>query len=213
MSKQQDNDARTAFPMLGGDADRYDSDPGMSMREYFAAHAPAEPQPWFEPTMLTPRPMRPKAPSDRIAKVLGESLNAGADPTRDWVQPPLSDAEWHLLQAYEQNLSNWHGETDKWDRERARERYIQWPWAWADAVLAQRNVIDASYTVSNDVEQAEQPETVSRDAVLDLRNEISCRIEHGAESGGHLEYVLSQLDAIIAKLRTATPDQSNGQAG
>jgi hypothetical protein len=30
----------------------------------------------------------------------------------------------------------------------------------------------------------------------DLRNEINCRIEHGAESGGHLEYVQGQLDAI-----------------
>lgn len=34
----------TAFPL--GTAE-----PGMTLRDYFAAHAPAEPQSWFEPTM------------------------------------------------------------------------------------------------------------------------------------------------------------------
>jgi len=35
-------------------------------------------------------------------------------------------------------------------------------------------------------------------AIRDLRNEVDCRIEHGAESGGHLEFVRDRLDAIIA---------------
>jgi len=30
-----------------------------------------------------------------------------------------------------------------------------------------------------------------------LRNEVNCRIEHGAESNGHLPYVQDRLDAII----------------
>lgn len=30
-----------------------------------------------------------------------------------------------------------------------------------------------------------------------LRNEVDCRIEHGAESGGHLDYVRGKLDAIL----------------
>ena len=32
--------------------------------------------------------------------------------------------------------------------------------------------------------------------ILNLRTEINCRIEHGADSGGHLEYVQSALDSI-----------------
>ena len=36
-----------------------------------------------------------------------------------------------------------------------------------------------------------------RDAVSSLRNEVNCRIEHGAESGGHLEYVQRMLDEIL----------------
>lgn len=36
-----------------------------------------------------------------------------------------------------------------------------------------------------------------RDFVLALRIEVNCRIEHGAESGGHLDYVQAQLDNIL----------------
>jgi hypothetical protein len=36
-----------------------------------------------------------------------------------------------------------------------------------------------------------------RDAVLSLRNEVNCRIEHGAKSGGHLEYIKLRLDQMI----------------
>lgn len=31
-----------------------------------------------------------------------------------------------------------------------------------------------------------------------LRNEVNCRIDHGADSGGHLDYVQMQLDAALA---------------
>lgn len=31
-------------------------EPGMTLRDYFAAHAPAEPQSWFEPTMPSGSP-------------------------------------------------------------------------------------------------------------------------------------------------------------
>ena len=34
--------------------------------------------------------------------------------------------------------------------------------------------------------------------VLRLLNEIDCRIEHGADSGGHLEYVRTKLHDIVA---------------
>lgn len=34
--------------------------------------------------------------------------------------------------------------------------------------------------------------------VLKLRTEVSCRTGHGAESNGHLEYVLTELDTILA---------------
>lgn len=41
-----------------------------------------------------------------------------------------------------------------------------------------------------------------RTAVLKLRNEINCRIEHGADSRGHLEYVQSKLDEILKEAKS-----------
>lgn len=39
------------------------------------------------------------------------------------------------------------------------------------------------------------------EAVLHLRIEVNCRIEHGAKSGGHLEYVQEELDKILSTVR------------
>ena len=36
-------------------------------------------------------------------------------------------------------------------------------------------------------------------SVRHLGNEVNCRIDHGAESGGHLEYVQRNLDRIVAE--------------
>ncbi len=38
-----------------------------------------------------------------------------------------------------------------------------------------------------------------REAILQVRIECSCRIQHGAESGGHLEYIQTKLDTILAE--------------
>ena len=38
-----------------------------------------------------------------------------------------------------------------------------------------------------------------REDVLRLLNEVNCRVEHGAESGGHLNYVQNKLLEILKK--------------
>lgn len=40
-------------------------------------------------------------------------------------------------------------------------------------------------------------EVVDRDKVWKLRNEVDCRIDHGANSNGHLEYVRKILDEVL----------------
>ena len=37
----------------------------------------------------------------------------------------------------------------------------------------------------------------AREEILKLKSEVNCRVEHGAESNGHLEYVQERLDAIL----------------
>ncbi len=51
-------------------------------------------------------------------------------------------------------------------------------------------------------ENAPEPvsgEVVDRASVASLRNEVNCRIEHGANSNGHLEYVQKALDKILVE--------------
>lgn len=43
-----------------------------------------------------------------------------------------------------------------------------------------------------------EKQKVDVDRLHALRNEIDCRIEHGAAGHGHLEYVLDQLDSILS---------------
>lgn len=73
---------------------------GMSLRDYLAAHAPAEPQPWFKPVMNTPRP-----------------------------QPHDFDRDGNAANSQEIHT---------WDRAAIDQTYIQWPYAWADAMLRER---------------------------------------------------------------------------
>jgi len=43
----------------------------------------------------------------------------------------------------------------------------------------------------------ERESTYLKEEVFKLKTEINCRIEHGAKSGGHLEYVENKLKEIL----------------
>ena len=72
---------------------------GMTLRDYFAAHAPAEPQPWFEP-----------------------------------VTPPRPEAIGPVVDGWPANYQA----IEFWEKEYRKQRYIQWPYAWADAQIEER---------------------------------------------------------------------------
>lgn len=42
---------------------------------------------------------------------------------------------------------------------------------------------------------------VAEEVINKLRIEVNCRIEHGAESGGHLDYVQGKLDEVLRAIR------------
>ena len=50
-------------------------------------------------------------------------------------------------------------------------------------------------------------------ALRETHNEVDCRIEHGAESGGHLEYVRERLARNIAEIEGEAPVPGTGQVG
>lgn len=99
-----------------------------ALRDYFIAHAPAEPQPWFEPVM----PPRPELPAFH---------ELSADDQRDWNNELYDYAPEECsaaLRAYGEKRKAAEKAGRQWDKEHAKQRYIQWPAAWADAMLAAR---------------------------------------------------------------------------
>ena len=90
---------------------------GMTLRDYFMAHAPAEPQPWFMPVM-------PPAPD--LSVWVGESGKK-------------YDGERAAMGSEEGLLGKVHAYC-LWQNERDKQRYIQWPAAWADEMLKAREV-------------------------------------------------------------------------
>ena len=97
---------------------------GMTLRDYFMAHAPAVPQQWFIPNM-PPCPVVPSAMSLPFGELRDELLNGD-----DWKT---------------QEASDWLVERDRievlqsdWQIEFRKQLCVQWPAAWADAMLEQR---------------------------------------------------------------------------
>lgn len=100
---------------------------GMSIREYFAAQAPTDPRVWFTPVMPTKRPVTP----DRD-KIEDEAVRA--DVRRAWECD--TDPETPEGAAWIEMRNDVVAQQIAWDKEQAKQLCIQWPWAWADAVLA-----------------------------------------------------------------------------
>ncbi len=106
----------------------WDYEAGMTLRDYFMAHAPASPQPWFEPVMPpAPRVMQVHEIQDRqIREDVLTADDAGIDP------------ETHAGMEFVQQRAESVTAYMRWDEERKKQRYVQWPAAWADEMLKQR---------------------------------------------------------------------------
>lgn len=93
---------------------------GMTLHDYLMAHAPAEPQPWFVPEM-PPRPSSlPFVSLDGVRFYTDESAAEKAEGDDGYES------------ANRQAIA-------EWDREQKKQYFVQWPAAWADAILAERN--------------------------------------------------------------------------
>lgn len=105
----------------------------MSLRDYFIAHAPAEPQPWFSPDM-PPKPKRLSVSSFfHYDAAKREQLRCLCDFGEDSGYPIHRD----VLEA-ERLISQSNDDCERWESDYVKQRCIQWPAAWADAVLAER---------------------------------------------------------------------------
>ena len=117
MDKIKDGGPAFARPSFSGGTRGNNPQMGMTLRDYFIAHAPAEPQPWFMPAM-------PPAPDMTI-----------------WIgsSGKIYDSEISAINSKEMTIRPVAGdEYDAWRNEQVKQRYIQWPAAWADAMLKAR---------------------------------------------------------------------------
>ena len=91
---------------------------GMSLRDWFAGQAPSEPQSWFSPVLL-------ERPPDawRVGERICTNHNYALEWAREhggFVRNDNADAQ----VAY--------------DRDIEKQRFVQWPYAWADAMISAR---------------------------------------------------------------------------
>lgn len=104
-----------------------------SLRHYFMAHAPAEPQHWFDPVM-PPCPADAFKPEDLTLEEQME-INGHRNETLD-----LEDMKEPRAIAYIKGSSEAYDAQQVWKRERDKQRWVQWPAAWADEQMKARQV-------------------------------------------------------------------------
>lgn len=108
-----------------------------SLRDYFAAHAPETPWPHFRPKVPPPprKPMEDPIGNDGEAPTPDEERDL-----RGWYNDPVYDAE-ERHPTFSYWVKSWR---DYWrachDHEENVQiaRRVQWPWFYADTMLAQR---------------------------------------------------------------------------
>lgn len=132
-----DLDGGDAFPFPGsdGDFDEHIGGPsrGMKLRDYFIAHAPAKPQPWFLPTMLADCPLVPSVGGIADAD-LRRRVNDyfDVDGSGDFPDDVLRWVHTHQEAAKAQ---------EAWQAEFRKQTFVQWPIAWADEILAAKEAL------------------------------------------------------------------------
>ncbi len=112
----------------------------IQLRDYFIAHAPAEPWPWFRPVMPAATE-QPKLPTDPAWEFTAIELKRAEDWHRviafDGRPPSELTGSPRLDSFREQWLAYWRSQHETGE-EVKRQRSVQWPGFFADQMLAQR---------------------------------------------------------------------------
>ena len=102
---------------------------GITLRDYYIAHAPAEPQNWFKPKMDFPCPnfldWRDIKNSDlqkEVFECLQNERQAATAAAIEWLERAVVVSS----------------ERQMWIQDFNKKRYTQWPAAWADEMLNAR---------------------------------------------------------------------------
>ncbi|KAA1013221.1 hypothetical protein FVF58_09355 [Paraburkholderia panacisoli] len=103
---------------------------GLTARDYFIAHAPAEPQPWFKPVMPPPPPS---------VQIPAEMTDEERNEYYGWDEYlGIEDMKCPRIRDYCERVNAHRTLAQAWNSEFEKQHYVQWPAAWADAMLRAR---------------------------------------------------------------------------
>lgn len=103
---------------------------GITVRDWFAAHAPTEIPRWFQYQPSTPRPELPDKYKELDDKQRRE-LEAGDG----W--PEEGEASDEVV-AFANRMRVAHEAQERWERKRDADRFIAWRWHYADLMIRGR---------------------------------------------------------------------------
>lgn len=108
---------------------------GMTLRDYFIAHAPVEPQPWFSPVLPTKEVPLPRF-TEMYTDVTDEERGAFNRYDPEYVR--VEDVEQERVRNYLFQKEEQRKRDCAYSAMAERERLVQWPAAWADEMLKAR---------------------------------------------------------------------------
>jgi len=109
--------------------DLIDMGSGITLRMYLIAHAPEEPQDWFQPSGIEPVPPQPLRPSMTEHEVYELEDHNDGD----------GQATTPCVVAYVAACDEYRKAVQRISKEREMQSYIQWPGAWADKQIELEN--------------------------------------------------------------------------
>jgi len=108
------------------------SNSDISIRIYFMAHAPVEPQDWFSPTMPSPMPSLLYPANIKDFRLRQEILSGGEKGI--YAHRLSEDAMYWIAERDKAQKA-----AEEWTVEYRKQRLIQWPMAWATAMVNEMN--------------------------------------------------------------------------
>jgi hypothetical protein len=125
------NDGGYAFPVIGSlGKEENVCQEGMTLRQYYIAHAPTEPWSWFKPLMLL-KPGYPECISNDGNEPSEEEYKTIAD----WKSDPHWDLDLPNFSKWLNALDVYYKASREWEAEYQKQRDLQWPIFWADAMI------------------------------------------------------------------------------
>lgn len=141
-----------AFPRAASPlpfSDQYQAQDGMTLLDYFAAHAPVDVPPWFEETV----PPMPRFSERKNPFYEAIGIAYTGDGQNDWseeVRPVRNEKstyfvpkeeEVRLARIYWEKKEVERGAFNQWQKDKAIARQVQWPYEWARLQIKERSRI------------------------------------------------------------------------